>query len=208
MTSTALLYHFENVRDMYGIIISVFFFFVTLKFRSQELEKSISKLDLERNRSYQIPEVTTDQCKSAEISMSIVSLTTRYHWRRNVDGRSRKCTINQTQTMSLLNPLIAELMELDIRPLICDREVRTNSRYEEISFHYDGFWDDRYVWSSILVVRKGDSGFVRSRTTQRNDTAVQKRLILLRKTHQSMITEEDSVYYQYLRTYGYECSFD
>ena len=27
MTSTALLYHVENVRDMYGIIISVFFFF-------------------------------------------------------------------------------------------------------------------------------------------------------------------------------------
>ena len=26
MTSTALLYHVENVRDMYGIIISVFFF--------------------------------------------------------------------------------------------------------------------------------------------------------------------------------------
>ena len=62
--------------------------------------------------------------------------------------------------------------------------------------------------SSILVVRNGDSGFVRSRTSQRNDITGQKRLILLSKTHQSMMTEEDSVHYQYLRTYGYESSFE
>ena len=183
-----------HIRDYHQCLL---FFLITLKYRSQELvlDKSISELDLERNGSYQIPEVWTYQCKSAGISMSIVSLTTRSHWRRNVDGRSREWTLNQTHTMSFLNPLIAELMELDIRPLICDRQDRTNSRYEENSFHYDGFWDDRFVYSSIVVVSNTDSGFKTGRATQRNDITVQKRLILLRKTHQSMMTEEDSVYY-------------